>query len=167
MGKISDALEKFGQTEMQDAAEATPVPPLETVNVKTNKKISPKKNQPVFNDKVGRKQHGDNRISSKSLPQTDEPHLKSESPDIERPLPQPQSINDKLVAIHDPHSFEAEQFRLLRTNIMFPAEGSKAPRSLLIYSTHPGDGKSFVAANLATIETSSVFPIIFWWWWCS
>jgi exopolysaccharide/PEP-CTERM locus tyrosine autokinase len=53
-----------------------------------------------------------------------------------------------LVTLRSPHSFEAEQFKILRTNLLF-AESGKTPRSLLITSTMPGEGKSFVAVNLA------------------
>jgi exopolysaccharide/PEP-CTERM locus tyrosine autokinase len=57
-------------------------------------------------------------------------------------------IDPNLVVLQKPHSFEAEQFKILRTNLLFPASG-KPPRSIMITSTHPGEGKSFVAANLA------------------
>ena len=45
-------------------------------------------------------------------------------------------------------SYEAEQFKILRTNLLFP-EAGKPPRSILITSAAPGDGKSFVSSNLA------------------
>ncbi|UCF90815.1 MAG: polysaccharide biosynthesis tyrosine autokinase [Desulfobacterales bacterium] len=57
-------------------------------------------------------------------------------------------INANLVTIHDPHSFEAEQFKILRSNILFPLSG-KAPRIVMITSAAPGEGKSFVSSNLA------------------
>jgi protein-tyrosine kinase len=58
------------------------------------------------------------------------------------------AIDRKLVALHDPQSFEAEQFKILRSNILFPLAG-KPPRSILLTSAGPGDGKTFAAANLA------------------
>ena len=58
------------------------------------------------------------------------------------------SIDRNLVSLHAPHSFEAEQFKILRTNILFPVAG-KPPRSILVTSSGPGEGKTFVAANLA------------------
>lgn len=57
-------------------------------------------------------------------------------------------IDPKLVALLDPQSIEAEQFKILRTNILFPLAG-QPPRSLLLTSTSPGEGKTFAAANLA------------------
>jgi len=57
-------------------------------------------------------------------------------------------IDANLVSLLEPRSFEAEQFKLLRTNLLYPASG-KAPRSILVTGPSPGEGKSFVAANLA------------------
>jgi protein-tyrosine kinase len=53
-----------------------------------------------------------------------------------------------LVSLADPQSSEAEHFRMLRSSILYPPSG-KAPQSILVTSSRPGDGKSFVAANLA------------------
>ena len=53
-----------------------------------------------------------------------------------------------LVSITKPQSYEAEQFKMLRNNILFPAEGL-APQTILVTSCLPGEGKSFVSANLA------------------
>ena len=53
-----------------------------------------------------------------------------------------------LVSLMSPQSYEAEQFKILRNNILFPVTG-KVPRSILVTSAHQGEGKSFVAANLA------------------
>ena len=58
------------------------------------------------------------------------------------------NIDKNLVALLQPLSFEAEQFKMLRTNILFPVSG-KTPRSVMVTSAVPDEGKSFVAANLA------------------
>jgi exopolysaccharide/PEP-CTERM locus tyrosine autokinase len=58
------------------------------------------------------------------------------------------AIDKDLVALMNPQSFEAEQFKILRTNLLFPESG-KMPRSVMVTSVGPGEGKSFVAANLA------------------
>jgi protein-tyrosine kinase len=57
-------------------------------------------------------------------------------------------IDPNLVVYHDPSSVEAEIFKILRNNILFPKEGTPPP-SIMVTSAIPGDGKSFVAANLA------------------
>jgi exopolysaccharide/PEP-CTERM locus tyrosine autokinase len=59
-----------------------------------------------------------------------------------------QAIDKNLVSLMDPQSHEAEQFKILRTNLLFPVSG-KAPQSILVTSSVPGEGKSFVSANLA------------------
>ncbi len=58
------------------------------------------------------------------------------------------AIDPNLVALTDSRSPEAEQFKILRTNILFPLVGSP-PRSILVTSPGPGEGKTFTAANLA------------------
>jgi exopolysaccharide/PEP-CTERM locus tyrosine autokinase len=58
------------------------------------------------------------------------------------------AIDPNLVSLLDPQSYEAEQFKILRTNILFPVEGMP-PRSILVTSAGPGEGKTFAAANLA------------------
>lgn len=57
-------------------------------------------------------------------------------------------IDPHLVTYHDPTSVESEIFKILRTNILFPKTGVP-PVSIMVTSAIPGDGKSFVAANLA------------------
>jgi exopolysaccharide/PEP-CTERM locus tyrosine autokinase len=58
------------------------------------------------------------------------------------------AIDKDLVVLMNPQSFEAEQFKILRTNLLFPESG-QMPRSVMVTSIGPGEGKSFVAANLA------------------
>jgi len=58
------------------------------------------------------------------------------------------AFDPKLVALHSPHSYESEQFKILRTNILYPVAGDP-PRSILLTSTCPEEGKTFAAANLA------------------
>lgn len=57
-------------------------------------------------------------------------------------------LNQNLIAFHEPHSVEAEIFKGLRTNLLFPSD-SKPPRSIMVTSATSGDGKTFVSANLA------------------
>ncbi|WP_457551285.1 polysaccharide biosynthesis tyrosine autokinase, partial [Desulfobacula sp.] len=57
-------------------------------------------------------------------------------------------IDPVLVTGLEPQSVEAEQFRLLKNNILFPEKGTP-PKSIMVTSFSPSEGKSFVAANLA------------------
>jgi len=56
-------------------------------------------------------------------------------------------------------SAAAEAFRKLRTNLMF-MDVDNPPRSLVISSPRPGDGKSTVAANIAAALESTGQPVI-------
>jgi exopolysaccharide/PEP-CTERM locus tyrosine autokinase len=58
------------------------------------------------------------------------------------------SVDIDLVVLRQPYSPEAEMFKALRSTILFPGSG-KAPRVILVTSTQPEEGKTFVAANLA------------------
>lgn len=53
-----------------------------------------------------------------------------------------------LVSIVNPRCVESEMFKVLRGKILFPTEG-QPPKSILVTSAAPGDGKSFIASNLA------------------
>ena len=56
--------------------------------------------------------------------------------------------NRELIVQKDPKSPVSEVFRTLRTNIQF-MNANKKLKTLLITSTFPGEGKSWVASNLA------------------
>lgn len=58
-------------------------------------------------------------------------------------------MKSELVVANSPKSPEAEMFRSLRTNIQFMNADSEK-KVMQITSTAPGEGKSYVAANLAT-----------------
>lgn len=53
-----------------------------------------------------------------------------------------------LVVQGDPHGPRSEAFRALRTNLQFVAVGNR-PRSVVVTSSVPGEGKSTTTANLA------------------
>jgi|YelNatPaOPRAMG01_1025707.scaffolds.fasta_scaffold00006_162 capsular exopolysaccharide synthesis family protein len=55
----------------------------------------------------------------------------------------------ELVVFHGHQPLASEAYRVLRTNILFSSPG-QAPRSLLITSTVPMEGKTLTTANLAT-----------------
>lgn len=60
----------------------------------------------------------------------------------------------ELVLNHDPKSIISETIRTLRTNLQF-ASVDKKLRTILITSSVPGEGKSFIAANLAVAFAQS------------
>jgi protein-tyrosine kinase len=64
-------------------------------------------------------------------------------------------VDQNLVALLDPQSFEAEQFKILRTHLLFPGSGN-LPRSIMVTSAAPGEGKTFVAANLAVTIAQNI-----------
>ncbi len=68
-------------------------------------------------------------------------------PDLKNPLSR-QGIHRNLVAFHNPQSVEADLFKVLRTNLLFPSNG-KPPKTIMVTSAIPGDGKSLVSSNLA------------------
>jgi len=57
-------------------------------------------------------------------------------------------FDPKLVVLSAPESLEAENFRILKSQILYPKEG-KVPKTIMVTSAFPGEGKTFVAANLA------------------
>ena len=67
----------------------------------------------------------------------------------------PDEVETELITIANPESFTTEQFKVLRTNLLFPRKGPIA-RSILVTSTLPGEGKSFVSANLSVSIAQSI-----------
>jgi exopolysaccharide/PEP-CTERM locus tyrosine autokinase len=57
-------------------------------------------------------------------------------------------LDAHLVTFSKASSFATEQFRLLKTHLRY-GMGDRPPRSIMVTSALPGEGKSFVAANLA------------------
>lgn len=66
----------------------------------------------------------------------------------QEPHPPAYPVDESLVAFLAQNSVEAEQFKILRTGLLYPISGTP-PRSILVTSVAQGDGKSFVSANLA------------------
>lgn len=57
-------------------------------------------------------------------------------------------MKNEIIVLENPKSPEAEMFRNLRTNIQFMNADSEK-KVILITSTIPGEGKSYISANLA------------------
>ncbi|MDA8160967.1 MAG: CpsD/CapB family tyrosine-protein kinase [Desulfobacteraceae bacterium] len=62
-------------------------------------------------------------------------------------VPSVDGWDEKLVVFSEPSSALAENFRLLRARILYPPSG-RVYKNILIVSTMPGSGKTFVCANL-------------------
>jgi protein-tyrosine kinase len=56
--------------------------------------------------------------------------------------------SDKLFTLLAPHSVTAEIFKIIRGTILFN-KNRPVPKAIMVTSALPGEGKSFVAANLA------------------
>ncbi|CAM4111600.1 CpsD/CapB family tyrosine-protein kinase [Paenibacillus alkaliterrae] len=66
----------------------------------------------------------------------------------ERKKPAKSFVSRSLLAYVNPHSSISEQYRTIRNNIQYAANGRKV-RSLLVTSPSEGEGKSTAAVNLA------------------
>ena len=71
----------------------------------------------------------------------------------------PETIVGKLFLREDPQSPEAEAIRSIRTNVLF-ASVDRRPRSLVVTSALPGEGKSVLSANLALAFAESGTPVV-------
>ncbi|RKY18085.1 MAG: hypothetical protein DRQ55_14260 [Planctomycetota bacterium] len=65
------------------------------------------------------------------------------------------SLDSRLVVFHEPHSYQAEQYRAFRTNLRAMNPGD-APRTILFTSPTPDGDKSITVANVAL--SLSEFP---------
>lgn len=70
-----------------------------------------------------------------------------EEPEETSPLFQ-RSMEERITSFIEPRSLAAESFKILRAKILTSNSGSR-PRSLMVTSPQPLDGKTTVAANLA------------------
>ena len=78
--------------------------------------------------------------------------------ETERPVVEfkvePITVNPHVVAITDPQSVYAEEFRVLRTQIIHRSHKERL-RSIVVSSVGPGEGKSITALNLAWLLAQS------------
>lgn len=75
--------------------------------------------------------------------------IKQKGPEaISHPVGPAAKHDPKLVVVSAPDSIDAENFKILRCQILFPKQG-KRPRVIMVTSALPGEGKTFIAANLA------------------
>lgn len=149
MGKIFDALEKSKKkVQNSTATEKRPDDDAKSMH---------KKQGSAIEDKVVSLKKKPDVPSRKALnKETNRRDKKQASPPVAREVKYNGNKIDKhLVALLKPRAFEAEQFKMLRTNLMFPVSG-KSPRSIIVTSAAPSEGKSFVAANLAVTIAQNI-----------
>lgn len=88
--------------------------------------------------------------------------LREDEPEVSlaRNIVTQDKFSDSLVTLSAPESVDAQNFKILRGQILFPRD-REAPRSILVTSALPGEGKTFVASNLATTMALSVDEHVF------
>ena len=59
-------------------------------------------------------------------------------------------MKNEIITYEDPKSPISEVFKTLRTNLQFMSNKKDGAISLLVTSTMPGEGKSWVSSNLGT-----------------
>lgn len=74
--------------------------------------------------------------------------VQSEDVREESASPGKNGFSYRLPVVSEPGSWDAERFKVLRSQIIFPENGHR-PKTILVASAFPGEGKTFVAANLA------------------
>jgi exopolysaccharide/PEP-CTERM locus tyrosine autokinase len=149
MGKIFDALEKSKQR--HKSSTANKVTNETVLNAKAESQAYV--NRPVSLNKDRSATHASYKPLKKVA------KLKKQDPVTpltkDKIMYDVNKIDKNLVALLKPQSFENEQFKMLRTNLLFPPSG-KPPRTIMVTSAVPDEGKSFVAANLAISIAQSI-----------
>jgi succinoglycan biosynthesis transport protein ExoP len=71
----------------------------------------------------------------------------------------PEAVRRPLIVQDDPHSARAESFRSLRTNLQF-LEVDGGPRTFIVSSSIPHEGKTTTTANLAIVLADSHASVV-------
>ena len=141
MGKIYDALEK--SKEKHNASVAFDETHDAAVSAKVDRKDYAKKPVSLYKD-IKVTDASSKRINSvEDLKQG----IKVASFSKTEVLYDDNHIDKNMVTLLKPQSFEAEQFKILRTNLLFPSSG-RSPRTIMVVSSMPDEGKSLISANL-------------------
>ena len=148
MGKIFDALEKA--KEKQSASLAFDETSDTAVNDEPNAASEAKRPISLYNEAKT------SDVRNKPLTTVDSPERSSKAPYMQSAaLYDENYIDENMVTLLKPQSFEAEQFKILRTNLLFPSSG-KSPRTIMVTSSMPDEGKSLISANLAISIAQSI-----------
>ena len=152
MGKFYEALEKsrIEATGDESSIEALASPkalvePVESVNPEPSKNSN---NQSLFQAKTS---PGNAIQKVRAIRRTAEKAAESKgSASYDAGV-----LDPNLIVLTRTQSIEAEQFKMLRSSILFPREG-QPPRTIMVTSAMPGEGKTFVAGNLAISIAQSI-----------
>ncbi|MDO9463249.1 MAG: polysaccharide biosynthesis tyrosine autokinase [Deltaproteobacteria bacterium] len=137
MGKIYDALEKFNREKVKRPVADTPGRNVPEVSAELE--VS---GETSVLDAPGCD------IKIESLPLVDAPGRNIEIVGLPQDQHAGYGLNERLVTVTDPQSLAAEQFKILRSRILYPRNGS-IPRTIMVASALEEEGKSLIAANLA------------------
>jgi len=162
VGKFFDALEKFReQKKASESTDATEKTVEERVGTRDDSLDQADSDAPVEtqDDSFDRTDIGASIEVQEELSDQDDmdPHVETrdESLDQSKKRQESDTVDTNMVTLFEPQSFESEQFKILRTKLLFPHSGKPA-RSIMVTSTVPGEGKSFVTANLAVSIAQSI-----------
>ena len=72
-------------------------------------------------------------------------------PIVEKTLQANRSVDKNLVCYQVPESMITESFRALRTSLIFASPEERPLKSILVTSSIPSEGKSFIASNLSLV----------------
>jgi exopolysaccharide/PEP-CTERM locus tyrosine autokinase len=108
-----------------------------------------------ISDALGKAGHGERPESGSAANTT-----QLRRPEVERPAPVSQPVpqteipevvtwDKRFAAAVNEDKYLPEIFKALRSRILYPDEHHKVPRTIMITSTVPQEGKSFISANLA------------------
>ena len=140
MGKIYDALKKQTEKHLADADAEASVEAAATIERDTGESELGFHNQEAGKEPCCdiRQISGQGRTTEENVSDTKGKHKAIKEG----------TIDQNLVMYHNPNSFEAEQFKALRTKLFFNNSGIR-PKSIMVTSAVPGEGKTFVSTNLA------------------
>ena len=149
MGKIYDALEK--SKVKRTVSVAFDETPITAVDDRADETDNLKKPISLYSDVKVSDVRGKPRKAIESLEQANRVASFAKT-DV---LYDENHIDENMVTLLNPQSFEAEQFKILRTNLLFPSSG-RSPRTIMVTSSTPDEGKSLISANLAISIAQSI-----------
>lgn len=66
------------------------------------------------------------------------------------------SWDERIDLVANQSSLAAESFKMLRSRILYPQDGRERPKTIMVCSSGPSEGKSFVSVNLAVAMARGV-----------